>query len=52
MIVTVLWLVLHRENLGKAREREELGIEPILGDIGDSDGDFAGDGDPRWIFQT
>lgn len=42
------WLVLsfggfcaRRTNLAKESTGKELGIEPILGGIGDSDGDFA-----------
>lgn len=52
VVVSVLWAVLNRENLVKAKQREEKGIIAFIGDIGDAGGDFQGDRDPRWIFQT
>lgn len=52
IVVGILWLVLKRENAAKAEERERLGLNALIGDIGDSEGDFRGDKDPRWIFQT
>ena len=53
VVVGILWVVLNKENREKETKREELGISPIMGDVGDTDGDgFLGDRDPRWIFQT
>ncbi|KAK9584619.1 hypothetical protein V6Z90_007148 [Aspergillus fumigatus] len=51
-VVSVLWAVLNRENIDKAKQREAKGITAIIGDIGDAGGDFQGDRDSRWIFQT
>jgi len=51
-VVGILWIVLKRENAAKAEERERLGLNALIGDIGDSEGGFQGDKDPRWIFQT
>ena len=51
-VVGVLWMVLRRENAVKAEERERKGVSAVMGDIGDGEGDFLGDKDPRWIFQT
>lgn len=51
-VVAILWKVLQRENVKKERVREAQGLRPLMGDIGDADGDFLGDKDPRWIFQT
>lgn len=51
-VVGVLWIVLKRENAAKERERLDKGLSALMGDIGDADGDFLGDRDPRWIFQT
>lgn len=52
VVVSVLWQVLRRENAKKERIRESQGLSPLMGDIGDAQGDFLGDKDPRWIFQT
>lgn len=52
IVVGILWKVLQRENVEKERVRDAQGIRPLMGDIGDADGDFLGDKDPRWIFQT
>ncbi|PYH99394.1 MFS general substrate transporter [Aspergillus ellipticus CBS 707.79] len=52
IVVAILWRVLNRENAEKARVREREGIEALMGDVGDAEGDFQGDKDPRWIFQT
>lgn len=53
IVVGILWAILGRENRAKENKRQELGIAPIMGDVGDADGDgFLGDRDPRWIFQT
>jgi hypothetical protein len=52
VVVSVLWVVLNRENFGKAKQREAKGITALIGGIGDAGGDFQGDRDPRWIFQT
>ncbi|BCR90239.1 allantoate permease family MFS transporter [Aspergillus chevalieri] len=52
IVVGILWIVLKRENAAKAEERERLGLNALIGDIGDSEGDFQGDKDSRWIFQT
>ncbi|KAJ5756803.1 hypothetical protein N7533_006346 [Penicillium manginii] len=51
-VVGILWKVLQRENVEKERVREAQGLRPLMGDIGDADGDFLGDKDPRWVFQT
>ncbi|KAJ5621000.1 hypothetical protein N7510_004984 [Penicillium lagena] len=51
-VVGLLWYVLHRENLEKERLREEQGLTALMGDIGDAEGEFLGDKDPRWVFQT
>ncbi|PGH10725.1 hypothetical protein AJ79_05316 [Helicocarpus griseus UAMH5409] len=50
VIVCILWLVLKKENEKKAAERESKGLG-IIGEVGDTDGDFLGDEDPRWVFQ-
>lgn len=52
IVVGILWIVLKRENAAKAEERGRLGLNALIGDIGDSEGDFQGDKDSRWIFQT
>ncbi|KAF9883845.1 hypothetical protein FE257_002736 [Aspergillus nanangensis] len=52
VVVFILWKVLDRENDEKAKVRERDGIPPLMGDVGDAEGDFLGDKDPRWIFQT
>lgn len=52
IVVSILWQVLRRENAEKARVREAQGMSPLMGDIGDAEGDFLGDKDPRWVFQT
>lgn len=52
VVVSVLWAVLNRENVNKAKQREAKGITAFIGDIGDAEGDFQGDRDSRWIFQT
>ncbi|OJZ88567.1 hypothetical protein ASPFODRAFT_129777 [Aspergillus luchuensis CBS 106.47] len=52
VVVGVLWEVLKRENRVKAEVREREGMEALMGDVGDAEGDFLGDRDPRWIFQT
>ncbi|KAL1969183.1 hypothetical protein VTN77DRAFT_437 [Rasamsonia byssochlamydoides] len=49
-VVGILWLVLRRENVKKAQERERRGIAP-LEEVGNAEGDFLGDEDPRWVFQ-
>lgn len=51
-VVSVLWLVLHKNNQKKEAERERRGLGALLGDIGDAEGEFQGDEDPRWVFQT
>ncbi|KAL3430634.1 major facilitator superfamily domain-containing protein [Aspergillus tetrazonus] len=52
IVVYILWQVLNRENAKKAEIRERDGLLPLMGDIGDAEGDFQGDKDPRWVFQT
>ncbi|GES62121.1 MFS transporter [Aspergillus terreus] len=52
IVVFVLWQVLKRENAEKARIRDRDGLPALMGDVGDAEGDFQGDKDPRWIFQT
>ncbi|GKZ19921.1 hypothetical protein AbraIFM66951_001202 [Aspergillus brasiliensis] len=52
VVVCVLWEVLRRENRVKAEVREREGMEALMGDVGDAEGDFLGDRDPRWVFQT
>ncbi|KAE8375048.1 major facilitator superfamily domain-containing protein [Aspergillus bertholletiae] len=52
VVVGVLWQVLRRENIRKAEVREREGLQALMGDIGNSEGEFHGDKDPRWIFQT
>ncbi|KAJ5120928.1 uncharacterized protein N7515_010316 [Penicillium bovifimosum] len=49
VVVSILWLVLRRENAKKEVEREAQRLR--LGEVGDI-GDFLGDKDPRWVFQT
>jgi hypothetical protein len=51
-VVGGLWCVLKRENEKKEREREAKGMTAVMGDIGDIEGEFLGDQDPRWIFQV
>ncbi|KAJ5813200.1 AMP-dependent synthetase/ligase [Penicillium robsamsonii] len=51
VVVGVLWEVLRRENSEKERVREVHGLSPLMGDVGDA-GEFQGDKDPRWVFQT
>lgn len=48
--VTALWWVLKKANEEKERERERRGLG-VLTEIGDAEGNFEGDVDPRWIFQ-
>lgn len=52
IVVSILWQVLRRENAKKEAVREAQGLSPLMGDVGDADGEFLGDKDPRWIFQT
>lgn len=52
IVVGILWQVLRRENIRKAEVRAREGLQAIMGDIGNSEGEFQGDKDPRWIFQT
>lgn len=52
IVVAILWKVLQKENAEKERLREAQGLRPLMGDIGDTEGDFLGDRDPRWVFQT
>ncbi|KAL4891521.1 major facilitator superfamily domain-containing protein [Aspergillus ambiguus] len=52
VVVFILWQVLKKENAEKANIREREGLQELMGDIGDAEGDFQGDKDPRWIFQT
>ncbi|KAJ5762536.1 uncharacterized protein N7511_005918 [Penicillium nucicola] len=49
IVVAILWLVLRRENAEKERLREAQGLTPLMGDVGDAEGDFQGDQDPRWF---
>ncbi|KAI9043146.1 MFS general substrate transporter [Aspergillus affinis] len=51
-VVGILWEVLKRENVRKAEVREREGLQALMGDIGDAEGDFQGDKDPRWMFQV
>ncbi|PLB44440.1 MFS general substrate transporter [Aspergillus steynii IBT 23096] len=51
-VVGILWEVLKRENVRKAEVREREGLQALMGDIGDAEGDFQGDKDSRWIFQV
>lgn len=51
-VVAILWKVLQKENVEKESLREAQGLRPLMGDIGDAEGDFLGDKDPRWVFQT
>lgn len=51
-VVAILWKVLQKKNVEKERLREVQGLRPLMGDIGDAEGDFLGDKDPRWVFQT
>jgi len=51
IVVAILWQVLRRENAEKERVREAQGMRPLMGDIGDAEGEFLGDKDPRWVFQ-
>ncbi|CAL5873068.1 uncharacterized protein PFLUO_LOCUS7337 [Penicillium psychrofluorescens] len=50
-VVGALWYVLKQENEKKEREREAQGLTAMMGDVGDVEGEFLGDKDPRWIFQ-
>lgn len=50
-VAGTLWYVLARENAKKERQREEQGLTALMGDVGDAEGDFLGDKDPRWVFQ-
>jgi hypothetical protein len=52
IVVAVTWWVLNRANAQKAVEREQKGLRPLMGDVGDAEGEFLGDRDPRWVFQT
>lgn len=52
VVVSILWQVLRRENAKKEAMREAQGLSPLMGDVGDAEGEFLGDKDPRWIFQT
>ncbi|RAQ70474.1 MFS transporter [Aspergillus flavus] len=52
IVAGILWQVLRRENIRKAEVREREGLQALMGDIGNSEGEFQGDKDPRWIFQT
>ncbi|OOQ88616.1 MFS transporter [Penicillium brasilianum] len=52
IVVAVTWWVLKRANAKKAVEREQKGLRPLMGDVGDAEGEFLGDRDPRWVFQT
>ncbi|KAJ5453506.1 uncharacterized protein N7458_004462 [Penicillium daleae] len=52
IVVAVTWWVLNRANAQKAVEREQKGLRPLMGDVGDAEGEFLGDHDPRWVFQT
>ncbi|KAL2824930.1 major facilitator superfamily domain-containing protein [Aspergillus cavernicola] len=52
IVVFILWQVLNKENAKKAEIREREGLQALMGDIGDAEGAFQGDKDPRWIFQT
>ncbi|OJJ45017.1 hypothetical protein ASPZODRAFT_70544 [Penicilliopsis zonata CBS 506.65] len=48
-----LWWVLKWENAAKARVREAQGLGALEGDVGGAaEGEFLGDKDPRWVFQT
>ena len=51
-VVGLLWYVLRRANAEKARAMEAQGLRPLIGDIGEEEGEFLGDKDPRWVFQT
>jgi disulfide bond formation protein DsbB len=50
-VVGGLWWVLKRANEAKARERVSR-VLGVLSEVGDAEGDFEGDADPRWVFQT
>lgn len=50
-VVAILWKVLQKENTKKAAVREAQGLRPLMGDVGDAEGEFLGDRDPRWEFQ-
>ncbi|KAK2808511.1 hypothetical protein FQN50_004720 [Emmonsiellopsis sp. PD_5] len=50
IVVTILWRVLKRANEKKVVERENQNLG-VLGEVGDAEGDFLGDEDPRWVFQ-
>lgn len=52
VVISIMWRVLHRENVEKERVREAQGLSPLMGDVGDAEGDFLGDKDLRWVFQT
>ncbi|KAL1960493.1 hypothetical protein VTO42DRAFT_7792 [Malbranchea cinnamomea] len=50
IVVSVLWRVLKKENEQKEVERQRRGLG-VLAEVGDAEGDFEGDVDPRWVFQ-
>ncbi|KAH8700118.1 major facilitator superfamily domain-containing protein [Talaromyces proteolyticus] len=50
-VTGTLWLVLSRENEKKAEIRRTQNIAS-LEEVGAADGEFLGDDDPRWVFQT
>ncbi|KAJ5159419.1 uncharacterized protein N7482_006423 [Penicillium canariense] len=52
LVVAITWAVLRRANAQKALQREQRGLRPLMGDVGDAEGEFLGDRDPRWVFQT
>lgn len=55
-VVGITWGILRGENRRKeaVREREELGVWGVDNnvDIDGDGGEFLGDRDPRWVFQT
>lgn len=52
VVVGILWQILRLENAKKACHREAQGPVVLAEDIGKFEGDFDGDKDSRWIFQT
>lgn len=50
VVVGTLWVVLKNSNRKKEKEREAQGLD-LLYDIGEHEGEFLGDEDPRWVFQ-
>lgn len=52
VVVAILWQVLRRENAEKERLREAQGLTALMSDVGDAEGEFLGDKDPRWVFQV